>query len=230
MHPSDDDLAALALAEPVEPEMAVHVEHCPRCFAEVAELRATMALVGEPPVDLVEPPASVWDAVADAVATPSAPALRVVPDAGVPSRWRGRAAWLAGSVAAGVLIGLAAGQLAPWSTLGERVVSTAALRTLDDQRVLGAAELVRRGDVVEVRLKTTAVESAPGYVEVWLINRDLTRMVSIGVLPEGATQRSFPVSQTLIDEGFVIVDVSREAFDADPRHSGDSVVRGALTS
>ena len=37
-------------------------------------------------------------------------------------------------------------------------------------------------------------------------------MVSVGVLAPGETG-SFPISQTLIDQGYVIVDISKEQFD-----------------
>ena len=69
-----------------------------------------------------------------------------------------------------------------------------------------------------------------GYLEVWLINEDLQRMVSVGVLRPGVADQSFTIPQELLDEGYVIVDISREGFDASPEHSGDSIVRGALAT
>lgn len=53
-------------------------------------------------------------------------------------------------------------------------------------------------------------------------------MVSLGVLPQGTSNRSYPVPQSLLDEGYVIVDISREPLDDQPAHSGDSIVRGTL--
>lgn len=53
-------------------------------------------------------------------------------------------------------------------------------------------------------------------------------MVSVGVLPTAEDPRQFPVSSALIDQGFTVVDISRESFDNDPAHSGDSLVRGKL--
>ncbi len=52
-------------------------------------------------------------------------------------------------------------------------------------------------------------------------------MVSVGVLGS-AGQDTFPVAQSVIDNGFVTVDISREAFDENLQHSGDSLVRGTL--
>jgi hypothetical protein len=51
-------------------------------------------------------------------------------------------------------------------------------------------------------------------------------MVSIGVLD--AETGVFPISQDLLDQGYVVVDISREPFDEQPEHSGDSLARGTL--
>ncbi|MEO3938255.1 hypothetical protein V3N99_16070 [Dermatophilaceae bacterium Soc4.6] len=40
---------------------------------------------------------------------------------------------------------------------------------------------------------------------------------------------TFPVSTELPAKGYVIVDVSRKAFDDRPQHSGESLVRGRLS-
>ena len=62
----------------------------------------------------------------------------------------------------------------------------------------------------------------------WLINKDLKRMVSVGVLQPGEPAQSFAIPQPLLDQGYVIVDISREKFDGSPAHSGDSLHRGKL--
>jgi anti-sigma-K factor RskA len=68
-----------------------------------------------------------------------------------------------------------------------------------------------------------------GFLEVWLINTDLKRMVSVGVLPNGSNAQEFPITSTLLEQGYVIVDISREPFDDRPQHSGDSLLRGTLS-
>ena len=55
-------------------------------------------------------------------------------------------------------------------------------------------------------------------------------MVSVGVLRPGEADQSFAIPQELLDQGYVIVDISREGFDSAPEHSGDSVVRGTLST
>jgi hypothetical protein len=50
------------------------------------------------------------------------------------------------------------------------------------------------------------------------------------LVPEGRTAERFSVSRALLDEGYVLVDVSREPLDGIPTHSGDSLMRGELTT
>ena len=133
--------------------------------------------------------------------------------------------------AAGLAIGLLTGRAlwnepAPAST----TVSQVALDTLDasDPQRLGEAAVVRTAGGYELTVDTsTPLDAGDGYLEVWLINRDLKRMVSVGVLGSDGPA-SFPISQALIDQGYVVVDISREHYDDQPGHSGDSVVRGKL--
>ncbi len=102
------------------------------------------------------------------------------------------------------------------------------LDTIDTDQVLGAARTVRVDGHLDLDVETPAIDAGQGYLEVWLINRDLTRMVSVGVLRPGDGSQRFAIDQALIDEGYVIVDISREGFDDRPEHSGDSVARGTL--
>ncbi|MGV8846165.1 hypothetical protein [Tessaracoccus sp.] len=70
-------------------------------------------------------------------------------------------------------------------------------------------------------------ENPGGYVEVWLINIDGIRMVSVGVFAAGSAATFF-VSDALIEAGYLIVDLSNEEFDNESRHSGDTIMRGEL--
>lgn len=116
------------------------------------------------------------------------------------------------------------------STPQRTIEQVAALDTLDTQANRGKAELVSSTNGLKLLVNTESFDPQGGYLEVWLINQDTQRMVSIGVLPTGGSnaQAAFPVSRDLIREGYTIVDISREQFDDKPEHSGDSVVRGAL--
>lgn len=109
-------------------------------------------------------------------------------------------------------------------------VAAAELTPLGSQTLIGEADLIDSGSQVELSVRTEPLDPGSGYLEVWLINKDLKRMVSIGVMPPGARTTVLPVTRQLIDQGYVIVDISREAYDDKPAHSGNTLARGALNS
>ncbi len=156
------------------------------------------------------------------------------------SRRPKRVGWAAGIAAAGLVVGLLTGR-AVWdnpapssaatrTTTSATTISQVSLSTLDanDPQRMGEAAVVRTAGGYQLSIDTSKpIDAGNGYLEVWLINRDLKRMVSIGVL-RGSGVASFPISQKLIDEGYVVVDISRQKFIESNAHSGDSVMRGVL--
>ena len=146
------------------------------------------------------------------------------------TRRRFPVAWVAGAAAAGLVVGvvgaraLGTEQADPVTT-----VASTSLDTLDTRQVRGSADVVKQEGRLDLTVNTEQpMDPAGGYLEVWLINKDLKRMVSVGVLEPGAKDQSFVIPQDLLDQGYVIVDISREGYDDSPQHSGDSVVRGTL--
>jgi len=258
MHPDDERLADLALGwdDDLDDEARRHVADCDRCREVVAELERTTRLLGAlpevvpgirtgPPV-WEQPPSSVRDAVLEA--TTSSATARIddpvgartatgtpgpgpIPLPAVTARrglQRSSVGWLL-AAAAGLVVGLFAGrpiwsaEPAPTPT----TLASVALDTLDTKAQLGEASLVRLGGVVDLTVQTQPLDPGSGYLEVWLINSDGKRMVSVGVLdPSG--RATFPISADLLTRGYVIVDISREGYDARPEHSGDSLARGTL--
>ena len=80
---------------------------------------------------------------------------------------------------------------------------------------------------LEVRVDSSRPD--PGYRQVWLIDRNVKAMASMGFLNNGVGRFNIPDDLDL--NQFPIVDVSAEpANDAEPAHSGDSIVRGQLAS
>lgn len=108
-------------------------------------------------------------------------------------------------------------------------VKSAVLTPLDrEDEKLGIAELRPLDVGYSLAVDVPAGAEHPGgYIEVWLINVDLTRMVSVGVFAAGSSAQ-FYVTDALIDEGYLVVDLSNEEFDEEPRHSGDTIMRGEL--
>jgi hypothetical protein len=259
-HPDDDTLAAIALGDPAPSGAAEHVRSCPQCSQALASLRDTLTTLHAPVPELVAPPASVWDAVeaeldreqetttaapASVVTLPAAPTAVATDDgddlgrrrASRAGRRRFPLAWVAGAAAAGLVVGVVGTRLVddepgisvvPGGSV--TTVASTSLDTLDTQQVMGTADVVRQDGRLDLTVSTQPMDPAGGYLEVWLINKDLKRMVSVGVLEPGAEDQSFVIPQELLDQGYVIVDISREGFDDAPQHSGDSLVRGTLAT
>ncbi|MFQ6171689.1 anti-sigma factor [Oryzobacter sp. R7] len=238
-HPDADLLAGLALGEPVADEVRAHVAGCLPCRAEVEALAEAAGLLRTPVPELVAPPPDLRGRVLTAalaeplpeVAAPL-PAFGRRPSSKRSGSARGRfgAGWLVAAAAAGVLVGgLGVTALDREPPASDPVVlARADLATLDSGTTAGSADLVRKGSSTDLAVHAEALGAGDGYLEVWLINRDLARMVSIGVLEPGRSEQSFAVPAELVEQGYVIVDISREPFDDDARHSGDSLARGTL--
>jgi hypothetical protein len=250
-HPDDDTLADLALGESAPTDVAEHVRGCASCSREVAALRSTLRALREPVPALAAPSPAVWDAVlaeidaesAPVVLTPAAATAGPVTASEPPAdeltvRREGRRrrgiplAWVAGAAAAGLVVGVAGARLLDGDDPASAPVTVAStsLDTLDTGQPKGSADVVRQDDRLDLAVRTDPIDAGDGYLEVWLINEDLQRMVSIGVLRPDAPEQTFAIAQDLIDQGYVIVDISREGFDTAPQHSGDSVVRGTLAT
>lgn len=136
-----------------------------------------------------------------------------------------------GGLIVGAAIGAGVMKLAQDSSGPAPAVKSAVLTPVDraDEK-LGIAEL--RPLDVGYSLAVDVPDGADhpsGYVEVWLINTDLSniRMVSVGVFAAG-TSAQFYVPDDLVDNGYLIVDLSNEEFDSESRHSGDTIMRGEL--
>lgn len=252
IHPTDDDLAghAIDVQDGLVPDPAVsaHLAGCPRCTTVHAELRdlASGRLPGEsrPLSETLDadlsmvwsyPADDVWSRISSTLREGEGVPLTSVPPAQVagapaprpagPALVRRSLPWLA--AAAALVLGISLGREMATGPQ-EEVQRVAQLRTVDPAAVpRGQAQLVRTGENLAVRVVPDSIPDGEGYLELWLINADGTRMVSIGVM-DGQDRRDYQVTQELIDQGYTIVDISREPYDDKPEHSGDSLARGAL--
>ncbi|MBB1511903.1 MULTISPECIES: anti-sigma factor [unclassified Tessaracoccus] len=179
-----------------------------------------------------DPGDGTWDAIAAATGVAAAPGPPTPPEpASAPSVGIGRREWLFGL--GGVLLGAAAGATGMWASGGAAelgdAVRRAVLTPLDrPDEELGRAELLRRSAGYSLAVEVPGgVNNPNGYVEVWLINIDLARMISVGVFAADEVGR-FTIDPSLIESGYLIVDLSNELFDDEPRHSGDTIMRGEL--
>ena len=254
-HVDPEVLALAALGEPVDDATRAHLGTCPTCAAEVAELASVVATARTvTPQDAPVPaPAGVWDRIRDelelspglAPDADSTPAVEAAPAPTVPAAAkpasdtssnvvplrRRRAPWVMAAAAAGVVVGGVGGAVWGGGLLDTEtpapVVAEAALDPLPGWEATGAAQVHQAEDgtrQIVVTLETDA--EADGFREVWLIDRDVTRLVSLGIL-EGS-EGTFTVPAGLDLDDFAVVDVSAEPIDGDPAHSGDSIIRGIL--
>ncbi|TRW45474.1 anti-sigma factor [Georgenia yuyongxinii] len=163
-------------------------------------------------------------AAAPAQPSPVAPA-EPPPVAPAPSRWRRRVVWVAAaSFLAGIAGTLLVQNLGPDAPSGQ-VLASAQLQPLPGWQAEGEAS-VRGVDGRRVLTVDLADVAGEGFREVWLIDTDLQRLVSLGVLAGSEGEFEVPAGLDLAE--FAIVDVSEEPMDGDPAHSGDSIVRGEL--
>ncbi len=187
----------------------------------------------EQPLEWSTPSEGTWDGIATQlgfVRDPgsAAPAGDTAPTPGGVSRrllFTGLGGLVVGAALGAGGLGIAQVAMQPRDIPVKRAVLTPLER--DDEK-MGIAEL--RPDDVGYSLIVDVPKGAThpgGYVEVWLINVDLKRMISIGVFVAG-TAAKFHVSDALIEAGYLIVDLSNEEFDDEPRHSGDTIMRGEL--
>ncbi|WP_404312828.1 anti-sigma factor [Agrococcus terreus] len=128
-------------------------------------------------------------------------------------------------VVGGIAAGIAA--LAPGADRGT-ILAAASLDALTGDVQPAAAEVVERDGRRVLVLDTRALPEADGYLDVWLIDRDVSAMINVGILDADTQEYVLPDGIDL--ERFPVVDVSVEPFDGDPTHSGESIWRGVLGS
>ncbi|MEM7337501.1 MAG: anti-sigma factor [Actinomycetota bacterium] len=135
---------------------------------------------------------------------------------------RGMRTWLP-SVAAAV-IAIAAGA---WFLTGDRSPEPIDEIALDQLMDAGAAtaEIRESEGGLEIAVAVDGVDPADGYFELWLLNAEASELVSLGPLRADGV---YPLPAGLDPAAFPVVDVSVEAFDGNPAHSGESVFRGTF--
>ncbi len=229
-HIDPDVLALLALGEHVGDRVdGDHLAECGACRAELENLTHA-ADVGRSTLEageMLEPHPRVWSAITAELGT-SVPTQAVAPV--VTLRRRRWVAPLLASAAAVVVLG---GAGVAWQALQPVPATVLASATLEAfPQWPGAAgsavveESADGGRIVDISLEAPLI--AEGYREVWLISSDTLELVSLGAV-RGETG-TFTIPDGLDLSRYDLVDISEEPFDGDPTHSGDSIVRGQLSS
>ncbi|MGW7072299.1 anti-sigma factor [Streptomyces sp. NPDC054855] len=251
-HVDSSDLAELALTKADAARtgpVGAHLHQCGACRAHLDALRRVVeAARSASPADVpTPPPQRVWQAISaeltvDLGASQARPphsaaardAARQRPsghDTSVRRRaGRGSALLLA---AACLLVGAALGSVATWWQTHldpgtARPGADATLAPLAVARAKGVAHLVVDDSTHKaLRIEVKGLPSTKGYFEVWLMDSTHRRLIAVGVLgPDGSA--TLPLPQGVNLSGYPVVDVSVQAYNGNPAHSGKSIVRGAL--
>jgi hypothetical protein len=180
--------------------------------------------------ELEAPPPDVWEGIQAALADVDAVAGAEAPEASadvveLAARSPRTYVWLVGVAA--VLLLLVLGGWLLTAEADDDVIGRTDLQALDETgAVVGDARLIDDDGELRLQIDTEPIEPGEdGYLEVWVIDPDITELVSLGpVRPDG----SYDLPPGIDPEQFPIVDISREPLNGDPTHSGDSVVQGQL--
>ncbi len=252
-HCDPETLALRALGERAgSVDDDAHLRVCSLCQDELESLQR-VAVVGRSvrrDEAIAEPPPQVWRRIADdldldpavrpdsvgpravpgttsspagpgnaAVSTPSERSVRGRPRLGLVAAALGTAAGILLGVAGTLLV---TGEDEPAQT----VVSQATLAPVNDRSATGVARVVQDSQGRRLAVEVTGLAPTSGFYEVWLLDAQSKRLVSVGLLEGGSS--TFPLPADLDLGDYPLVDISSEPPDGNPAHSSDSVVRGRL--
>jgi anti-sigma-K factor RskA len=250
-------LVALGERDAATAEDLDHIAHCASCGREVDEL-GHLTSVGRTISDhftLETPSPEVWDRIraqlgfsdefsselfpppagaASQQTGPTPPVVGTADEAPVVDQ-RGRSTKhrrrIVSLALAAVLVLLAGvGGAVVWQRLrqSDTVVSAVPLNALPDWAGADGEATLEQDAAGNRWLVISMATPRPvdGDTEVWLLKRDATDMVSIGTMANSPDRLPVPASVDVHE--FPVVDVSDEPTDGNPKHSGDSIVRGTL--
>lgn len=245
-HYDDATLALLALGEPgATPDSEAHLAVCEHCRREVESLGAAAA-VGRrvQPGDVPTTPSpEVWDRIVAQLEQPAAGETPAVPGPVAPVAelkpaargWR-RVLPLAAAAAVGIIVGgggmyAVTNEPAPPTVAQPPAVATASLKPYDDPAASGTA-VIHQASTAQ-RTVTVTVTGLPqregAFYEVWLMDPSNAHLVALGVL-DSSGHGEFAVPPGLDLQSYSAVDVSLQPMNGSPLHSGDSPVRGELST
>lgn len=218
-HPDEDDLALLAMGETPHGVVA-HVQGWPPAPSKVTALRSTVQTVrGAGLTVLPPPPPAVWERISSELGLAPAPAAAPL---GRLRRRRTLAVGAALTAAAAAVVAV----LAVVVTGPASGPAGSTLEALGEVPAAGTVVVTDGEDRRTLLVDTTGLpEPDDGAYEVWLLDVEDERLVTLGVLdPSGRAWIALPEGVELDD--YPLVDISLEPDDGDPGHSGDSVLRG----
>lgn len=222
---------------------------------DLEQIRAIARDVGNEPIELLAPPAGLWEGIQQAIADPapasadvSTPAVadasaggsipdpttgssEVTPIRPVSATRPTTVPWVLAAAAAAVVVVVVGGiaMLAmsdrPEEVVAPTVVAETELEPLAEVNA-GSASLLDEDGSLRIEVSTDPIAVDDGsFAEVWMINPDVTELISLGPLRADGI---YEVPAGVDPAAFPVIDVSVEPIDGDPTHSGNSVLRGIL--
>jgi Anti-sigma-K factor rskA len=225
-----DNLALLALGEPVDADFDAHQARCQQCQHDLAQFSHTVHLARESTTHRTEldavPSPAVWAGIAAETGGPQPIRTRRL------HRMRWRTGILAAAAVLIAALGVGTGVLIGHRTAhtSVQIASTARLNPFPGgpPDVSGQATIHTSRHGQQLSMVTTGLPLRNGYYEVWFFNEPANKMVAVGTLAGDGTG-----VWTLPDEldlrAYNQIDVSAQNFDGNPAHSTHSVLRGSLT-
>jgi anti-sigma-K factor RskA len=188
-----------------------------------SDLRALMSELTEEDSARLTPPSLVWAGIASTLE------VSAVPDNVSFLRRRGPMV-LAAAAAVLVLALVSTAAITAGDSTSSAVVATTII-TDEGLPVTGAApaeaRIVERDGQLQLELDVADLPEADGFYEVWLIDTNVEGMFSLGTI-NGEGTLDVPAGVNPAD--YPVVDISIEPVDGDPTHSGQSVLRGVLST
>jgi hypothetical protein len=257
-HPDAETLALIALGEAGH-DRADHLGTCAACRNEVAALRRVVEIGrdSQDTRDLPPPPDAVWAGIAATAWPASRPrgerrrlafprSVRLPLPRPVRSALPGSVrlslprsvltAALAAVVAvavgiAGTLVVTRPDRTPSTARACGRVVYRADLAALPlaPSGATGEARVLCDGPDRRLHLHVSGLPLRAGYYEVWLIDPDSLEMTAVGQLGDSGDVL-LPLASTTDLRKYRAVDVSAEQYDNNQAHSGESLLRGRLTT
>ncbi len=209
-----------------------HLRSCDQCSTTLAELRRILDNSHDLP-ELESPPPELWGRItAELRLTPDAeeaPVTRLADARRTARSFRGRTLAVAATIAAviGAGVGIGGTLLLREDEKPDPVEVAIKLDPLEGKAGAGTADLVKASAGGKLKVTASGLSASQGFYEVWLINTDGKRMVSLGVL-DPTTGGTFQIPGQITAQGYRIVDISLEPDDGNPEHSHDSIIRGTL--
>lgn len=215
-HPDLLSLLRGELSNPAAAEAGDHLDDCPDCRTELAELATAHAMISRSARTLAAQ-------APEPLAVPALPPRH-------PFRRRQRRAL--GLVAAGVAVATVAGAAVsltrePDEPAGAGPQVSARLEPVEG--AAGGQVLMRTGPAGSTEMTITTRDLPRAlrgeFYEAWLLDPATRKMLPLGQIGPGG-RASFEIDDRLLDR-YSAVDVSLEADDGDPQHSVTSVLRGS---